>query len=174
MTTSIPRGTSHSVSYSVRDAPALSNGRRASESAVIDSKRELPRDSHVSGTFSGSATPSCSSPVRSSGKSRKSGSRFIAHAFSRARSSRTDTSSEASSSATASPTRNDQQTFSPVPKAIPKIALTEHSEDDYGGGGGGGGGSSPEHQQHTKIKNKKSESGLRAAVKEKVSCWPWH
>ncbi|XP_069942855.1 uncharacterized protein [Cherax quadricarinatus] len=152
---------SHSVSYasngvSVTSAvPTLTNGRRASESAVIDSKRDpVPEDR--SGTFSGSATPAFASPVHSSTRSRRTGARIIASALSMARPRpRNETSSEASST-TASPTRSHQSPPS-ITKPVPKISLTEHSEDDYGG-------SSPERHH----KNKKSSDGGLRAVRDKM------
>nr|XP_045621031.1 uncharacterized protein LOC123772105 isoform X3 [Procambarus clarkii] len=146
---------SHNLPYAsngVSEAPTLPNGRRASESAVINSTRDTVPDDR-NGTFSGSATPSCSSPVHSSTRSRRTGARIIASALSMARSRpRNETSSEASST-TASPTRSHQ---SPVSKTVPKISLTEHSEDDYGG-------SSPEPHR----KNKKSSDGGLRAVRDK-------
>nr|XP_045621032.1 uncharacterized protein LOC123772105 isoform X4 [Procambarus clarkii] len=147
---------SHNLPYAsngVSEAPTLPNGRRASESAVINSTRDTVPDDR-NGTFSGSATPSCSSPVHSSTRSRRTGARIIASALSMARSRpRNETSSEASST-TASPTRSHQ---SPVSKTVPKISLTEHSEDDYGG-------SSPEPHR----KNKKSSDGGLRAVRDKL------
>ncbi|XP_069167255.1 uncharacterized protein [Procambarus clarkii] len=147
---------SHNLPYAsngVSEAPTLPNGRRASESAVINSTRDTVPDDR-NGTFSGSATPSCSSPVHSSTRSRRTGARIIASALSMARSRpRNETSSEASST-TASPTRSHQ---SPVSKTVPKISLTEHSEDDYGG-------SSPEPHR----KNKKSSDGGLRAVRDKM------
>ncbi|XP_071551358.1 uncharacterized protein [Panulirus ornatus] len=153
-----PRAQSRSVSYAsngVHDPLTLTNGRRASESAIIDSKRD-PLAEERNGTFSGSATPSCASPVHTSSRSRKTGARIIANALSMARARpRTETSSEASST-TASPTRGHQSPAS-ITKPLPKISLTEHSEDDYGG-------SSPEHHH----KNKKSSDGGLRAVRDKM------
>lgn len=159
---------SQSVSYVSGDHPILSNGRRASESAVLIPKNHTRDDQDSS--FSGSVTPSTSSPVRSVSKSRRTGANIIASALAMARSHpRPETPNGDSSSSSHcqgdTPVTDDQSsgTNSLTPsskshgKPLPKISLTEHSEDDYGG-------SSPEH--HVKSK-KSSDSGLRA-MREKV------
>lgn len=164
----LPRMGSQSVSYVSGDHPILSNGRRASESAVLIPKNHTRDDQDSS--FSGSVTPSTSSPVRSVSKSRRTGANIIASALAMARSHpRPETPNGDSSSSSHcqgdTPVTDDQSsgTNSLTPsskshgKPLPKISLTEHSEDDYGG-------SSPEH--HVKSK-KSSDSGLRA-MREKL------
>lgn len=149
------------------ESPALPNGRRASESAILSSPREGPAShSSHSGTMSASATPASSSPIHVSGRSKRTGTgaKIIASALSMAR----------ARSHEASPAHSPKSS-----KPIPKISLTEHhSEDDYGGGSS----SSPEHhhQQHHQHshsqphhKSKKSSDGGLRAMREKVGCWPW-
>ncbi|XP_050719248.1 uncharacterized protein LOC126999964 isoform X5 [Eriocheir sinensis] len=144
------------------EPPALPNGRRASESAILDSPREetVNHSSH-SGTMSASATPASSSPIHHPGRTRRTGTgaKIIASALSMAR----------ARSHEASPAHSPKK-----PNPIPKISLTEHhSEDDYGGGSS----SSPEHhhqqhQQHSHSqphhKSKKSSDGGLRAMREKV------
>lgn len=149
------------------EPPPLPNGRRSSESAILDSPREEQANhSSHSGTMSASATPASSSPIHHSGRSRRTGTgaKIIASALSMAR----------ARSHEASPANSPKR-----PNPIPKISLTEHhSEDDYGGGSS----SSPEHhhqrhQQHSHtqphLKSKKSSDGGLRAMREKVGCWPW-
>lgn len=164
---------SQSVSYVAGDHPLLSNGRRASESAVLIPPAHTRDDQD--GSFSGSVTPSTSSPVRTMSKSRRTGANIIASALAMTRShTRPETPNGDSSSSSHcqgdSPVTTDDQSsgtnsLTPTSKShgkpLPKISLTEHSEDDYGG-------SSPEH--HVKSK-KSSDSGLRA-MREKV-CGFW-
>ncbi|KAK8377710.1 hypothetical protein O3P69_013981 [Scylla paramamosain] len=135
------------------ETPPLTNGRRASESSILDNQREEPPiHTNLRGTMSGSATPASSSPVHAPVQSRRSGAKIIASALSMAR----------ARSHEASPAHSPKST-----KAIPKISLTEHhSEDDYGGGSS----SSPEHHhrhRHHHKSKKSSDGGLRA-VREKV------
>ncbi|XP_047478110.1 uncharacterized protein LOC125031428 isoform X1 [Penaeus chinensis] len=164
----LPRMGSQSVSYVSGDHPLLSNGRRASESAVLMPKNHTRDDQDSS--LSGSVTPSTSSPVRTVSKSRRTGANIIASALAMARSHpRPETpngdSSSSSHCQSDNPVTEDQSSgtngLTPTSKShgkpLPKISLTEHSEDDYGG-------SSPEH--HVKSK-KSSDSGLRA-MREKM------
>lgn len=150
----------------------MSNGRRASESSVIVNKPHIRDDQE--GSFSGSVTPCTSSPVHTMSRSRRTGANIIASALAMARShpSRPETPNESSTASSSQcqsdvPIANEKSpaitsthlttTSKSLGKAVPKISLTEHSEDDYGG-------SSPEHQVKSK---KSSDSGLKA-MREKV------
>ncbi|KAK7065907.1 hypothetical protein SK128_016336, partial [Halocaridina rubra] len=155
---SAPRIPSHSESYannSLQNHLETNTGRRASESTLLYTKDSHQAD--ADSAYGMSMSQTCDSPTHSS-RSRKTGARIIASALAMARSSkgRVDTQSDGSNAS--SPTISHQSSnASSQGKPLPKISLTEHSEDDYGGS------SSPEHVPKTK----KTDGGLRA-VREKM------
>lgn len=165
-----PHVPSHSSSYttsSLRNPPTVNSGRRASESALLLTGIQESHPVEQDTTYESSITqPPPTSPNHST-RSRKTGAKIIASALAMARNKpRSETQSEGSNASSPSISHQSSNASSHS-KPLPKISLTEHSEDDYGGS------SSPEHV----TKTKKSDGGLKA-VREKVGgcspllgCW---